>query len=1231
METCLHERGRPAGDGPWNEGIERRGIPLSRGEFQEGLRDGVRPEPGPAARAGLGWGLGPGRPGVILLGMLFGLFAGMGVMTSATAITWTGAGDGRSWSQAANWDAQRVPGPADEVTLPAGFATVEHLRGSTQIRRLTTKGGFWLKGGTLSLTDGASVIGGGFTLGDDATLEAVGLAVEVVIDGSPVELSGSLRAEEGALVRLVSVGRIRGRSPDWWADGPGTRIDARSVTNVVPETNERFAMLVRNEARLDLSGVSELRGPVSPRATTGGVIDLSGARGRWTTEGFYYEAEIAASEGGQLLMGGVNALDRVVVSLDGTDGLPMKAWTAFTRSRLLLSEREVLWGGVTRIDDSDIRLEEGAVLRLPAVGEVRGDLPEWRVEGQGTLIDARAVTNIALGKNGRFPIEARNQGRVDLSGVAMLRGPVSPKVWSDGVIDLSKVKGRWTTEGFYYEANLSAMTGGRLELPGVDALDRMSVALDATGEIPMRQWTSFTRGLLELTGREVTWGAVSSIDDSELRLEEGAVLRLPAVVEVRGNSPSWRVEGQGTLLEAPFVSNIALGTNGRFPIEARNQGRVDLSGLRSLRAPVTLKAWSAGVIDLSGLSGLWRTQGFYYTGEIFVSGEGWVRAPGLDGVDRVDVSVEELGRVDSAGWEVLRNADVDVSGFGAVLALGRLRDQTGTQFRTSDGGVITFAAVPRIVTNPVGRKVRPGESWVLVVEAVGEAPLSYQWYKNGQPLPGQVSASLRLNDVRVADAGEYVVQVRNAAGLTASQPAIVGLDLPEWPFGDAFARRGLVRAKEGVGIGSNLGASLDAGEPIHANKQGGRSIWLTWRAPETGVATFDTLGSGFDTLLAVYRGATLASLSSNLVTADDDGGGFFASRVVFNALAGVEYEIAVDGYAGAGGDVVLSWSLDPASPPLPVIQQQPADVFASEGSRVRFSVVAGPGTVTYRWFKNGVEIPGATASVLELVDVRAGDAATYRVEVRAPGGGRLLSQDATLEIADRGDNSAGASVDKLADLFLDDEGGVARGLLSLRPRSAGGVGVGLPGGQWTDNSESTRSPDDPVVCDVATSATRWFRLRLNVPAVDPFVLHTEGSEIPAFLAVFTNRTALTLLACDAAAMPTKPAAKVTFAARSGVDYLVLVDGVDGATGRIRLNWVLEEVPVPSQRPDLKFEGGRFSIRMFPLPGTYDWQVGGALSSFATLFRTNLTVGDFRYIDPDPPSAAAKFFRLKPAP
>jgi hypothetical protein len=1319
--------------------------------------------------------------------LLFGLLRVQG-------ITWTGAGDGRSWSQASNWDEKRVPGVSDAVVIPAGFAPVELAGGDFEIQSLRAPGGFRLNGGTLRLTEGESRIGGTFTLAEGATLEGAGRSVVVVVDGNATEWSGNVRASGGALLRLSSVTRVRGVSMNWRADGPETVIDARSVTSLALETRGWFPMEARNGARVDLSGLTTLRGPLSPKATEDGEIDLSGVRGNWTTEGFTYPAEVEVTDGGRLLMSGLTALDRITLTLDGTgqletsqwasfirgtmnlearelvlsklvqiddstlrlqggavlrlpavteikgdepdwrvegpgtvidarsvmnvalgtrgwfpievrnqgrvilsgltalrgpispkvfsegevdlsgvrgrwttegftyvaepgvtgggrlllpgltaldrvqitldatSELPMSQWVAFTRSTLNLAGRNVEWVGVTNVDDSTLRLEGGAVLRLPGVTQLRGDDPDWRAEGQGTLIDARWVTNVALGTRGWFPIEMRNQGRVDLSGLGVLRGPVSPKAYSGGELDLSGVRGRWTTEGFTYQAEPEVTGGGRLLLPGLTALDRIEMTVDGASELPMSQWVSFTRSTLHLTNRKVEWLAVTNIDDSTLRLDGGAVLRFPRVTQLRGVEPNWRVDGAGTLIDARSVTNLVLGSRAWFPIEALNQGRVDLSGLVELRGPLSPRAVSGGVIDLSGLKGLWTTEGFTYQAQLYASGEGWIRLPGVVAMDGVRITVEKGGRIDTDQLEVLNNSAVEVDGFGAVLGLGSLRDQTGTTFRILNGGDVVFSSAPRIVTGPVGKRVRPGDDYVLDVVAAGDAPLTYQWYKNGQPLEGEESASLRLNRIQLGDAGSYSVQVANPAGLRSSETALVTLDLPVWPFGDTFARRGLIQAPSGVGIGSNANATEDPGEPLHANKQGGSSVWLTWRAPQTGVATFETIGSNFDTLLAVYRGSTVSILASNPVAADDDGGGYFTSRVVFNAVAGTEYEIAVDGYAGASGDVVLRWTLETTRPALPEILEQPQDALAVAGTTASFTVFAGPADITFQWLKNGTVLPGRTTDTLAIPFVSAADAGTYQVEIRTPAGAVLRSDSATLEVVDRVENNPGLSADKLDDLFLDDApGGAGRSLLSRGLRAAGGgVGVGLPGGQWTDNSQSTRSSSDPVVCDVATSATRWFRLRLRVPSADGFSLHTEGSEIPAFLAVFTNRTALTLVACDAAVMPQKPAARVTFPARAGVDYLVLVDGVDGAVGRIRLNWVLEDEQIPVRRPEFSFDAGRLVIQMYPLPGLYDWQVGGALTGLQTVFRTNLTVGNFRYMDPDPATAAAKFFWLKPA-
>src|SRR5439155_4964294 len=94
-------------------------------------------------------------------------------------------------------------------------------------------------------------------------------------------------------------------------------------------------------------------------------------------------------------------------------------------------------------------------------------------------------------------------------------------------------------------------------------------------------------------------------------------------------------------------------------------------------------------------------------------------------------------------------------------------------------------------------------------------------------------------------------------------------------------------------------------EPNHAGNSGGHSIWFTWRPTVAGPVIVDTIGSSFDTLLAVYVGTNLTTLA--LIAADDDGAGFAgASRLAFNASANTRYLIAVDGYGGASGYVDLN-------------------------------------------------------------------------------------------------------------------------------------------------------------------------------------------------------------------------------------------------------------------------------------------------------------------------------------
>ena len=122
---------------------------------------------------------------------------------------------------------------------------------------------------------------------------------------------------------------------------------------------------------------------------------------------------------------------------------------------------------------------------------------------------------------------------------------------------------------------------------------------------------------------------------------------------------------------------------------------------------------------------------------------------------------------------------------------------------------------------------------------------------------------------------------------------------------DMFANAITISGTSGQATGSNVGATKESGEPNHAGNSGGASIWWYWTAPATGQMTIDTFGSSFDTLLAVYTGSSVGSLTP---IASNDVSGSLQSQVTFTAVSGTTYRIAVDGYNGETGDIILNWS-----------------------------------------------------------------------------------------------------------------------------------------------------------------------------------------------------------------------------------------------------------------------------------------------------------------------------------
>ncbi|MCD6050127.1 MAG: putative glycoside hydrolase family protein, partial [Verrucomicrobia bacterium] len=97
---------------------------------------------------------------------------------------------------------------------------------------------------------------------------------------------------------------------------------------------------------------------------------------------------------------------------------------------------------------------------------------------------------------------------------------------------------------------------------------------------------------------------------------------------------------------------------------------------------------------------------------------------------------------------------------------------------TSAAAQLTVLELPYIITPPQSRTVNAGANVTFTVVAGGTAPLSYQWRRNGEGLPGETAASLTLSNVTGAATANYNVVVSNAAGFIVSNPAELTVNTP---------------------------------------------------------------------------------------------------------------------------------------------------------------------------------------------------------------------------------------------------------------------------------------------------------------------------------------------------------------------------------------------------------------------------------------------------------------------
>ena len=121
---------------------------------------------------------------------------------------------------------------------------------------------------------------------------------------------------------------------------------------------------------------------------------------------------------------------------------------------------------------------------------------------------------------------------------------------------------------------------------------------------------------------------------------------------------------------------------------------------------------------------------------------------------------------------------------------------------TSERVYVQIVSQPVITQEPLDMAVLQGLDAELLVLATG-FPSEFQWFRNGEPIPGATQSRLLLTSVDATMAGDYQVRIRNIAGEVFSR--IAHLDALSGPDNIAFQPRGSdANVPRGPGYGGGI-------------------------------------------------------------------------------------------------------------------------------------------------------------------------------------------------------------------------------------------------------------------------------------------------------------------------------------------------------------------------------------------------------------------------------------------
>ena len=315
-------------------------------------------------------------------------------------------------------------------------------------------------------------------------------------------------------------------------------------------------------------------------------------------------------------------------------------------------------------------------------------------------------------------------------------------------------------------------------------------------------------------------------------------------------------------------------------------------------------------------------------------------------------------------------------------------------------------SAPLIVTQPASQTVNVGQTATFIVTAGGSGPFSYQWFKNGAPIPGATGSSYTTPPTVPGDTGAiFTVVVSNSGNSVASGPATLTVVTPNpvaaslVPSSTSPPYHGTVTLVPTFSGGTaTIGSTGPGSSDITASAVNGATyttpalsaattytLTVTNAKGETATVTCTITPTPVSITPITPAGQTFAPGSVSFAATASGG---LTNQLTWSASAGTFTGNVWSAPAVAGTYTITATSVDDpavfvtttATVAGPAIVTQPTNQRVCSGGTLTLSVGASYAT-GYQWNLNGVPIPGATSATYSVPAATSAYNGNYSVTV----------------------------------------------------------------------------------------------------------------------------------------------------------------------------------------------------------------------------------------------------------